>query len=293
VVRVALVLLCGCNAVFGLDETTGVAGDAREPCAAGAPFGAGVEVAVMGTDSIEAARFNRLRSLAYLSLCANEDKTRCDLYTAPLTDTGGFGGASKLTGISVNDFYDAYPSITPDGEHLLFASTRDGQVHVYVATASNGSFDQPTIRRLSLIANEYASNEPYILGDGKTLYFSGATNGASNADLYRASGSPPGFGGNNSAVRLPGMVNGTAHDLAPVVTDDELEIFFASGATNGGLDIQHSVRFARSDDFAAPARMAALSTGGNDWPVWISPDRCELYYINKPQALATLYVARR
>jgi hypothetical protein len=40
--------------------------------------------------------------------------------------------------------------------------------------------------------------------------------------------------------------------------------------------------------------VTAISTPDQiDYPVWLSPDGCELYYISKLADLGSLYVARR
>jgi hypothetical protein len=81
-------------------------------------------------------------------------------------------------------------------------------------------------------------------------------------------------------------------EFAPVLRDNELEIVFAAGA-NFALDLYTATRASAGDAFETPARIAELSTDGNDWPVWFSPDGCELFYISKQGAIATLYVAKR
>ena len=292
----AIVLLGACNAIYGLEQT--VLFDVRPDgyvCARSGAFGGAREVPIDGAYSVEAARFNQPRSIAYLSLCpANGDKTMCDLYTSPFTPaTGTFTAFAKLTGVSAVGFYDSYPTITPDGGFLLFGSTRAGDVHIFAARANNASFDMPTITQPTLAAGTAYSNEPFVLGDGRTLYFSAA--GTSfRWDLYRATGGPPAFGG---SAPVEGTNLAMTNDMAPVVSDDELEIFFASNRANPSVDDAHDIyraeRTSPSAPFDTPARVASASSAGIDWPVWISPDNCELYYINKVNGVATLYVTRR
>jgi hypothetical protein len=295
-----VVLLAGCDALFGLEEL--IPDDGAKPCAIGTPFARGTPVAIDGTYSVEAARFNPPRSIAYLSLCPGPgqpdagDKTQCELYSSPfLPTTSAFGAFAKITGISTANAYDAYPTITPDGRHILFGSERGGgEVQVFVASAVNGSFDAPVIAQLSLVAGAEFGNEPYILGDGRTIYFSAGNHGDGLGwQLYHAVGDPPTFG--NSAMLVTG-VNTTNGEFAPVVTDDELEIFFASDRGGAALDVYTSTRSDRSQPFPTPVVVSALSAGGNDWPLWISSDACDLYYINKTSGtngIATLYVAHR
>ncbi len=291
---VLLLASVACDRVLSL-EPRPLASDAAQPCQAGAGFPRGEPVPISGAYSVEAARFNGTQSIAYLSLCPESgDKTRCDLYASPFTAaTNTFTSFTKLAGVSDPTRYDAYPTITPTGEHLLFGSTRLDQLRVWVAAATNSSFDAPTFTRLALPANKQNSNEPSILGDGATVYFAAGL----PWDLYRTSGAPPDFGA--APVEVPG-VNSPADEFAPVVADDELEIFFASNRQEPGgamaLDVYTATRTSATEDFATPQRVGELSGSTTiDWPLWLSPDRCSLYYINKDTTtnVATLAVARR
>jgi hypothetical protein len=296
-----VILASGCNAVFGLTPTKVAELDARPDgfiCSRSSPFDPGTPVPISGMYSVEAARFNRERSIAYLSLCpASGDKAGCDLYSSGFNvETASFTAFSKLNGVSYANAYDAYPSITPDGQHIVFGSDRPAvgnAVHIWVADAVNSSFDSPRLTQLDLVANADYGNEPYVLGDGRTLYFSaGRYGGIDTWDLYRANGDPPMFGG--TAELLAGTDAGL--EFAPVVADDELEMFFARGPSTGTftLDIYTATRTDPGSPFGPATRLDTLSTPGLDWPVWISPDACELYYIAKTAAgVATLYVARR
>ena len=285
-----LLLLVGCNEIYGLDPTTVRIVDARPPCKAGTPFSTGVEVQIAGNHSVEAARFTRNRGVAYLALCPPDlpdPKPGCDLYTSAYSvETESFAGFSKLNGVSTLDVYDSYPSITSDNQHLLFGSERGGDVRIYVAATQNGSFDMPAITRLAG-TGAGASNEPYIVGDGRVLYFSAQ---ATSSQLYRMEGAPPTFGGQSRLVSGVDIANND--EYAPVVRDDELEMFFASGR-DFTLDLFTATRASTGDAFGTPVRVANLSSSGNDWPVWITPDGCELYYISRSGTVATLYVAKR
>jgi hypothetical protein len=286
-VVVGLAVLASCVQAFGLERDPG-------RCSPGRPFGAGTEVPIGGSYSVEAARFTPNQNLAYLSLCpANGDKTKCDIYSSPFLD-GAFTAFTKLPGVSDATHYDSYPTITADGKFMLFGSSRTSPLRVWVAAAQNGSFDQPTLTPFVAIAGMQHSNEPYLLGDGRTVYLSGQSPQTQGEDIFRTSGDPPLFGGD--AALVPGIQT-TGSELAPVVSDDELEIFFASdrGAANFALDIYVTTRESPDHEFATPTPVPALSTDGIDWPLWLSPDACDLYYINKDTTtnVATMYVTHR
>jgi hypothetical protein len=158
----------GCNAFFGLTPTGVYDGsvplDARM-CSQDEPFTRTENVPIDGTYSVEAARFNPERSLAYLSLCpSNGNKTECELYTSPFSvATGEFTAFSKIEGVNDPDDYDSYPTITGDAQYLIFGSERTTPVNIWIATKANGTFAGSTPVRLDLVATAQHSNEPYVL----------------------------------------------------------------------------------------------------------------------------------
>ena len=288
----ALLVLAGCDQAFGLE------GRESRTCASDDVFGAGQPVPIEGIYSVEAARFDPTQSIAYLSLCAQGDKTKdtCDLYQSTYARTTNQLSFYAKLGINSPTTYDSYGTITPDAQYLVFGSSRQTGVGTFISTANNGQFI--AVVELSLIANESFANEPYLLGDGQTLYLAGGAMGdTTSPHIYRARGGPPMFGGGSDLVA---GVNGASRDFAPVVSDDELEIFFSSDRESTGmpmdmpLDIFVASRDAATDSFGTPRKLPAVSTtSGIDWPVWLSPNRCDLYYINKVNDFATLLVAHR
>lgn len=299
-IGLALLLLAGCDQVWGLEGRVEI--DAIDPdsriCEIGTAFGPGTAVEIDGAYSVEAARFDPAQSIAYLSLCTPGDRTKmsCELYqSAFVRATGKLSFYSRLS-VGAPMKYDSYAAITPNAQYLVFGSDRLGPVRVFVSVANAGQFTVAT--ELSVIASVSYANEPYLLGDGQTLYLeAGMMNSSTGADIYRARGGPPTFGG---ASDLVDGVSSPQGEYAPVVSDDELEIFFASDRESTmmppdfPLDIFRATRDAKGAAFKTPVKLDSLSTtNGIDWPVWLSPNRCDLYYINKVSDFATLLVAHR
>ena len=289
--------LAACDTVFGLRQDT----DARVTdlaCEVGTPFPAGVPAMITGAYSVEAARFTQDEQIAYLSLCERGGSgSTCDLYRGQRFDTGMIGGYSAIAS-SDSSKYDAYPTVTSDGAYLVFSSKRDSDTHNYIVPATQGQFTAAGVRPLPVAADLASSNEPYLLGDGKTLYFSG------NYDLLRAQGDAPEFGGVANRTALASL-NTSSWDVAPVATNDELELFFSSDRDGGGLDLFTASRSSIADELGPATKMSisipdlgpSRAEQQLEWPVWISRDRCTLYYIAKAgltdTAIATLYVTSR
>ncbi|HSO40019.1 MAG TPA: hypothetical protein VLT33_46145 [Labilithrix sp.] len=275
----------------------GASDGGAETCALDAAFGKGIPVGGLSAYSVEAVRFGAIRSTVYLSLCpADGSKPGCEMYQGTSTTVSDtFGGFNAMSTVNKPNVYDSYPTVTGDAQWLLFGSSRGGGsgVKVYQAHAEAGVFAAPKDLGLGFAL----SNEPYLLGDGHTFYFAASASADTPQwDLYRATGTVPSF---PSPTSVTAVNLSDSHEFAPVPSEDELEIFFASSRAPGSesnLDIWRATRASVSDPFGTPVRMDALSGGQNDFPTSISPDHCELYYIQKSGAGAgagVAYVARR
>lgn len=156
-------------------------------------------------------------------------------------------------------------------------------------------FEAPTALGLGAFAS---SNEPYLLADGRTFYF-GATTSLTPPqwDLYRAEGVAP---DSRNPAKVPGIaIAEKTSEFAPVPTEDELEIFFASTRPPGSdtnFDMWTAKRTSKTADFGPATRLDDLSGDQNEFPSSLSPDGCELYYIRKTGSgpgVGTAYVTRR
>lgn len=277
----------------GTDATT----DAGARCAVGAPFGAATQLGGLGAYSVEAVRFSANRAVVYLSLCPSDGgKPGCDMYQGTVTTTADtYGSLVPMAGANSPASYDSYPTVTGDAKYMFFGSSRNGSLKIYQSTAMGGVFVSPKTLQLPFSA----SNEPYLLADGRTFYFA-ATESANPAqwDLYRAEGEAPTF---SNPQKVPGVTvdQPQTGEYAPVPTEDELEIFFASSRMPGSdnnFDMWTASRASKTDDFGPAKRIDDLSGNQNEFPTSISPDGCELYYIRKTgsgSGVGTAYVTRR
>ena len=203
-----------------------------------------------------------------------------DLYTASRTSaTEAFGVASVMA--SLNSVYtDVWPTLTPDSLGVYFNTDRNnsmtGNEDVFYAgrAAATDDFDAPAIAS----GFELNDNQPYVAGDGLAVYFSSATRPETTggADLFSA---PIDGSGNVGAAQvLIGAVNTPAYEQVPVVTPDELTLFFCrSNGTDD--DIYTASRSSMSAPWGAGSAVPGYATVGvEEVPSWISPDGCDLYF---------------
>jgi hypothetical protein len=52
-------------------------------------------------------------------------------------------------------------------------------------------------------------------------------------------------------------------------------------------------RASTSDTFDPPVDVRELNTGDREWPSWVSPDRCRIYFNRQAGSFLKIYVAER
>jgi hypothetical protein len=114
---------------------------------------------------------------------------------------------------------------------------------------------------------------------------------AGNFGLYRSAKVNGAF---STPRPVPGVnLDTPATENNPVVTPDELTLFFGSTRT-GDSEIYEARRASVADGFGAPMELTGLNTSGLGAPNWISPDGCNLYFTGVELNIGyQLYVASR
>jgi hypothetical protein len=194
-----------------------------------------------------------------------------------------FGHATVLLGIQPVG-PNSTPSITADGETLFFRGTLGGSSKIFMATRTSDSEDFSNPVRImgpNSPDDQVFDGDPYVVPDGRAIYFVSDRSG--NYDLFRAEA----FG---APIALTSL-NSDSADVMPVVTPDELTIFFASHRPGSNdADIYEAHRESKSEQFRSPIRVKELSTLDGDAPGWISPDGCTLYMHRKSASAFNNYV---
>jgi hypothetical protein len=246
-------------------------------CATTTPFDTATALKAGLPDDVRSARVRN--GVVYYSF--GGIGTGTDLGAAQLGPTGGVG-ASFTWFASVND---------SSGQSLA-APSADGLVVVYQdqafttfrragRTTASASFGVPS--DLTIVgAINGTPTEPYITAKD-ALYFSTSLNTIYAATL-----------GATAVVDRP--VSEIGDGSFPVVSDDELEIFFMR--SDAVQSVYHASRLDRNSPFRPPSKDPISSaTSANTRPVWLSPDACTMFVVrtsgtaNDPPL--TLFVAKR
>jgi hypothetical protein len=209
-----------------------------------------------------------------------------DIYLATRAQIGGdFGTPVPVGGVNgaATDEFD--PTLTADGLTMYMDSSRVGNGDVFVATRTNVALDFSAPVPVSAVNTTDTERGAYVLPNGRAVYFSryGALTGP-NEKIYRA---PIGSTGVGAPVEVAGLPAGVR--ALPVVTPDELTIYFASGN-----DIWMARRAAATEPFGTATLIDEVSLpGSGDEPGWISSDGCTLVFASNRSGSFDLYIARR
>lgn len=277
-VRLAVVLCvaaCGGSDPVAADATAADAPPTAR-CSPTGAFGAPDELAALNGPTEDLGGRLSTDELVILFSRTNADQT-WDIWTASrAADTAAFG-APEVVG-SVNTIYsELWPTVTPDGKTLYFMSDRvsPATYGIFVSTrVSTGDPWDPPIVSADLMDGD---GHPYAANASSLYFAAGATRmGAGLDDIFRATRDATGK--LTMIDTVLGGVDTTASEAVPVVTADELHIYFARH--NGtDFDVFEASRSSLADGFGAATAVPGISTTGYDeLPSWVSPDGCHLYY---------------
>jgi hypothetical protein len=129
--------------------------------------------------------------------------------------------------------------------------------------------------------------EPWVLHNGKTLYFAGVPSGGSR-ELYVVERNAADDAWLEPVSLTP--LKRSPDDGFPVVTQDELVVYYASTGAND--DIWMSTRKSTMDDWDPPTTVPGLNSARDDRPTWISNDGCTLYFTSDRDTADTFKLYR-
>lgn len=247
------------------------------------------------------AQFGRPSAVASLNTPANEEQAALspdeltvhfsrdggaasyDIYEAKRSSkTASFGNAIAVMGVNTPG-EDREPRVTADGL-ALFATSKagGGPFRVTWSKRDNTSVAFGALQAVPVINGTTNDSDPFISPDGRVLYFSSDRGGT--YALYRSTQT-------GGVFSTPELVNGVKLDtvymeLTPVVSEDELTLYFGSSRPGkGSIDMYQAGRAAVQDAFGEPIALSELNTLDPELPSWISADGCELYFTRYDPAL--------
>lgn len=269
---VGLGCLVACEEPGGTEPDAGV----QARCNPAAKFGRQVELASLNTVSNEEQASLSADELT-VHFSRDDGNGAYDIYEATrASKTASFAGAAPLPGVNTAG-EDREPRMTADGL-TMFATTRatpSGLFRIVSATRASKSVPFGPLQPVPVVNGTASDSDPFISADGRVLYFTSDRGG--NFGLYRSTqtggvfSAPEPVAGTN--LQTPYM------ELTPVVSDDELTMYFGSSRPNlGSVDIYQTTRASVQDPFGEPIALTELNGPDAQLPSWISADNCELYF---------------
>lgn len=215
-----------------------------------------------------------------------------DLFGGTRTTTSATFGNIAVLGLDTTSTEND-PTVTGDALTMFFSSDRNGGnggLDVWVATRGAVTNDFVAQSPLASPINSTADDsQPYISSNGLTLYFSSTRDGGTS-NLFRATRTT------NTPFALDTTAFATVindgHDSEdPVVTNDELTLFFSSDRA-GNDDVYVATRASTSAPFDNPTSLVINSLVA-DHPTWISDDGCRLYIDSDRNGSRDIFLATR
>jgi hypothetical protein len=282
----SLLASCGSSPHASDDAVVPRDADVRA-CPVGAAFAAPVAVPGLAVaDELLGVAFSRDELTAYFS----EGGGYAAIFTAQRPSVGGtFAGATVLTALGGNTAAEStkFPTLTNDDRAVYFerddTSQAPTKLGIATATRSGSGFASPTA-----VAGLAGFGQPYLVGDPE-LYLVG-DGGANHADIYVASRSGTSF----ATPTLVSAVSSSAYESHPVVSDDDLELWFLRSSSTGSK-VMTSQRERPDQPFGAPAELDGVSGSSSAplAPAWLSADGCRLYLASTTTTGGTVMVAQR
>jgi hypothetical protein len=273
--------------------TATAVGEAKNPdpaptgCDPSKPFGPPVFVPGFSGLLMIGAKHMRLSS-DYLTAYLDADDAPFGLGSLPdlyMSTRSGpddpFGPLSALTTLNTT-MYEENPTASGDGLTLIFERqlANAGAAHLHGATRPNLSSAFNDLGELANVNSTGLDVDPFLLENGKALYFCSTRNDPSNVDydIYRAEWLGSAFGAPNPVAEL----NSSSPDNNIVVSPDDRIAYFRSSRPLEDGSVQGHVwttqRASPDEPFSPPTVVSELDSPGKvTFPTFLTRDGCTLH----------------
>jgi len=185
--------------------------------------------------------------------------------------------------------------LSPDGLTAHWTSFTSGNWEFYSSTrpSRTSAWSAPVLE--TVLSDPAVDSEPFLCASGLTIYLASLrTGGLGGYDILRATRAtatspwnPPTF---------VTEVNSSGSDSAPVLTADELELYFLTTGWNAPNPPQNAIfvakRTSTSLPFGTPALVTELSTPNTHRDVHVAPDGLAILYTEFDPSISRIRVYR-
>ena len=275
------------------DVTTDSPIDAGPRCDVTSPFGPPSLVDGVNTTDDDRWGWESADGLTIYFARAPAGGEAFDLYVATRGDPEAPFSATSVLATST-PFSEKRPVVTADGLTLYMETTGSASdTDIRVATRTDTTVDFPSSVSIAGVDGPKNEFNPWISGDGLTLYFTSDRDGYNDIFMTTRATADASFATPVAVTEL----NSAYGDYMGALRGDGLEIFFGSSRdTNlANDDIFHATRASPSEPFGATSKIAELSGATtNEYPSWVSADGCQLLFTsNRGGAGYDIWLASR
>jgi hypothetical protein len=282
----ALVLLCGCDQLFGVlrvntaspvdassdgrgeDALATDAADAAVDALALGPWAAPTMVPGNLLETGDDPSFTENGLQLFYGL--NQD-----IKVRSRASTMDSWGAPTVSNASAPGADDAAPKVSADGLRLYFASKRANPVLVLFVARRNAPTDAwMTPTAITELAGTVDTVGPTVTADETVIVF------ARSGDLHIATRASASVSWGPPAPL--DELNTMATDGAPMVSPDGLTLYFTSNRA-GDTDIYVASRVSRAQRFDPPLRIGELASTNAEQDPWVSSDQRRIYFMRSGQ----------
>lgn len=263
-------------------------------CNPSAPFGPAVAISELNSNaSDEGATLSPDELTVYFDSSRPGGMGGFDIYVATrATRTDPFSAPTLLDGVnSPNN--ERYPTVTADGLTLYAFNGGSSTEDVVYATRTTPTSSFGSLAPVTGLGSPGENQSSVVLPGGNAMYLTSWRNGTYQP--YRAI--PAGTAG---AMQAPTMITGTdltaqGNNVDPIVTPDELTLYFASDRTaaSGTQNLFVATRTSVAVGFGQPVELTSFNVFPQIAPTWISPDNCVLYFTAGLPGSYRLYAAAK
>jgi Tol biopolymer transport system component len=199
-----------------------------------------------------------------------------------------WGSASRVTSLDTTSI-EQTPELSRDGLTIYFASNRmvGDDTHIWMATRPSRGSDWSTPVAVIALDSMHRDASPTSSADGATIVMNWGEIAGQDDDIYESSGAGVAW----TPPQPLASVNGSNDDDNPMLSDDELAIYFDSDRAGDGHHHLYAATRASagSTAFDAPALLGGANPLPDERAPWISPDGRHLVF----ESNGTLYEVSR
>ncbi len=268
----------------GMDALDG-SGSAMPRCNPDSPFGEPTDIKEVNTiDGSEEGAYLLPNELTMYFSKRSSATDPYEIFMASRSSrTAQWGNIVSVQGVNI-DNEPRQPSVTEDGSTMYASihSSNRTDSDVGIAMRMNTGFTKmvPAARINDTARDDVPGT---VLPNNSALWFASNRNLQPTGshlpqfDLFRAARSGGQFGAPEEARGVK-INDPDTRDSNPVVTPDELTLYFAS-EREGGLEIWMAKRRSVAAGFDEPMKVNELISADAQAPSWVSADGCVLYII--------------